>query len=178
MAEIVTIARPYAEAVYRIAAEQERLDSWSRTLAALALMATTPDMVSVLTDPSVSASQLEELIWGVLGDYADGDVKRFVVTLVENHRLLALPEIACQFERLKTNAEGRVEARVETAFPLTAEQRADLIKVLSEKYHKTVQLDVSENPELIGGVRIFVGDNVIDASVRGKLHAMAVSLKN
>ncbi|UGA39690.1 ATP synthase F1 subunit delta [Chromobacterium haemolyticum] len=89
-----------------------------------------------------------------------------------------LPQIAEQFEVFKAQAEGVVDAVVETAFALNDAQKAELTDTLSKKYGKSVRIDVRDNPDLIGGVRVLVGDDVIDASVRGKLQAMAVSLKN
>jgi len=115
---------------------------------------------------------------GLLGERADEGVKRFVATLVENHRLMLLPEIAAQFRALKSKAEGVVVAEVHTALPLSDAQAAELVETLSRRYGSAVRLDVRSAPELIGGVRVRVGDDVIDASVSGKLYALAASLKN
>ena len=114
----------------------------------------------------------------VLGDKANDDVKKFIVTLIENRRLTLLPQIAEQFEALKARAEGVLDAVVESAYTLDDAQQADLIATLTKKYGKTVRIEVRVVPELIGGVRVLVGDDVIDASVSGKLQAMAASLKN
>ena len=115
---------------------------------------------------------------GILGTRGDETVKRFLAMLIENNRLMLLPEIAHQYEALKSKAEGVTDAVVETAFPLSDEQVADLAAKLSKRYGKNVHLDVHVAPELIGGVRMLVGDDVIDASVRGKLNELAASLKN
>jgi F-type H+-transporting ATPase subunit delta len=178
MAELITVARPYAEAVFSLATEQKRLDPWSETLAWLAAMVNNQDVAEVATNPKNTAKEVEALMLGVLGERADEAVKGFVRALIENSRLMLLPEIANQFELLKAQAEGVIEAIAETAFPMSEEQKADLTATLSKKYGKTVRLDVRENADLIGGVRVLVGDDVIDASVRGKLHAMAAGLKN
>jgi F-type H+-transporting ATPase subunit delta len=178
MAEFITVARPYAEAVFSLASEQKRLDAWLDALQWLAVMVNNPDVAEMVTNPKHTAQEVEALFVGVLGDRADESVKRFIDTLIENGRLTLLPEIARQFEALKAEAEGAVEARVETAFPLADAQAAELVDTLSKRYGKTVRLDVKVVSELIGGVRVLVGDDVIDASVRGKLHALAASLKN
>ncbi|WP_293765938.1 F0F1 ATP synthase subunit delta [uncultured Aquitalea sp.] len=178
MAELITVARPYAEAVYSLATEQRTLDKWSDALAWLAAMVNNPDVVAVVTSPKHTAKEVEALMLDVLGERGDESVKRFVSALIENHRLMLLPEIANQFELFKAEAENIVDAQVETAFPLTEEQKAELTATLSKKYGKTVRLDVRDNADLIGGVRVLVGDDVIDSSVRGKLQAMAASLKN
>lgn len=178
MAELITVARPYAEAVFSLATEQKRLGQWSEALRWLAAMVHNPDVIQVITNPKNTAQEVEALLVGVLGEQANEDVKRLIDALNENGRLVLLPEIANQFEQLKAKTEGVIEATAETAFPMTEEQKTALTSTLSKKYAKQVRLDVRENPDLIGGVRVLVGDDVIDASVRGKLHAMAASLKN
>ena len=178
MAELITVARPYAEAVFSLATEEKRRDAWLETLQWLAAMVNNPDVAEVVTNPKHTAQEVEALFVGVLGDRADVAVKRFITTLIENGRLMLLPEITRQFDALKAEAEGAIEARVETAYPLTDAQATELVATLSKRYGKTVRLDVAVNTDLIGGARVLVGDDVIDASVRGKLHALAASLKN
>lgn len=178
MADIITVARPYAEAVFSLATEQKTLSQWSDALAWLAAMVSNPDVAEVVTNPKHTAHEVEALMLDVLGERANGEVKSFIAALIENTRLMLLPEIARQFELLKSEAEGSVDAVVESAFPMTDEQKAELTATLTGKYGKSVRLDVRVIPELIGGVRVLIGDDVIDASVSGKLHAMAASLKN
>ncbi|POA97515.1 F0F1 ATP synthase subunit delta [Chromobacterium sinusclupearum] len=178
MAELITVARPYAEAVYSLATEQGTLGQWSEALSWLAAMVNNPDLVQVITNPKHTAQEVEALMLDVLGGRGNEDVKRFIAALIENARLTLLPEIAAQFELLKAQSEDIVDALVESAFVMSDDQKAELTRTLSKKYGKTVRLDVRENADLIGGVRVSVGDDVIDASVRGKLQAMAASLKN
>lgn len=178
MAELITVARPYAEAVYSLATEQQSQAKWSDALAWLAAMVANPDVAQVVTDPKHTAQEIEALFVDVLGDKASDDVKKFIVTLIENRRLTLLPQIAEQFEALKARAEGVLDAVVESAYALDDAMQADLIATLTKKYGKTVRIEVRVVPELIGGVRVLVGDDVIDASVSGKLQAMAASLKN
>lgn len=178
MAEIITVARPYAEAVFSLASEQKRLDAWLEALVWLAAMVDNPDVAKVVTNPKHTAQEIEALMLDVLGKRGDESVKQFVATLLENNRLMLLPEIARQYEALKSQAEGVTEALVSSAFPLSDAEVADLTGTLSKRYDKTVRLTVSVDPELIGGVRVKIGDDVIDASVRGKLNELAASLKN
>lgn len=178
MAEIITVARPYAEAVFSLASEEKRLDAWHEALVWLAAMVENPDVAAVVTDRKRTAQEVRALLADLLGSRADEEVNRFIATLIENQRLMLLPEIARQFEALKAAAEGAVEAVVQTAFPLTDAQAAELVDTLSKRYGKTVRLDVRVDPELIGGARVLVGDDVIDASVSGKLSALAASLMN
>lgn len=178
MAEIITVARPYAEAVFSLASEQKRLDAWLEALVWLAAMVDNPDVAQVVTNPIHTAQEIEALMLGILGARGDETVKRFLATLIENNRLMLLPEITRQYEALKSKAEGVTDAVVETAFPLSDVEVADLAAKLSKRYGKNVRLTVQVDPELIGGVRMLVGDDVIDASVRGKLNELAASLKN
>lgn len=178
MAELITVARPYAEAVFSLADEQRNLDKWSETLGELAAIAQNLDMESLISDPEQDRSEVRDLFVSLIGDKADDEVKNLIVALQSNGRLTLLPEIARQFELLKDSKVGVLEAIVETAYPLDDTQQKDLIAALSTRYGKTVDLSVQEVPDLIGGARILIGDDVIDGSVRGKLQTMAASLKN
>jgi F-type H+-transporting ATPase subunit delta len=178
MAELTTVARPYAEAVYSLAGEQQSMAAWSEALSWLAAMVKTPGVADVITHPKHTAQEVEALLLDVLAERSNDEVKNFIGALIENGRLLLLPEIAEQFELLKAEAEGVLDAVAESAFPMSDVQKSELTDSLSRKYGKTVRLDVRVDSDLIGGVRVLIGDDVIDASVRGKLHAMAASLKN
>lgn len=116
MAEIITVARPYAEAVFRLAKDANRLAPWGEALAVLAAMMEHSEVVTLVTNPKSTAQEVGKLIVDVLGDRADVEVKNFIDALQENHRLTLLPEIARQFELLKSREESVVEATVESAF--------------------------------------------------------------
>ena len=165
MAEIITVARPYAEAVFRLAKDEKRLLPWGDALTILAAMMENSDAVTYVTHPKRTAQEAEKLIVDVLGDRADSEVKNFIAVLLENHRLTLLPEIARQFELLKSREESVVEATVESAFPLNDAQAAELATTLKAQFGKDIRLSTSVDPNLIGGVRIKVGDDVIDASM-------------
>lgn len=176
MAEAITIARPYAEAAFKIARQHGALDAWSKMLGFIAEVSADARMRAVIADPNRSAADLKQLFHAIAGDRLDGLARNFVSVLVDNHRAGLLPEIAAHFEDLKRGAEGVLEARIASAFPLAGPQLAALVSNLEAKYQRRIQATVVVAPELIGGVKIEVGDQVLDASVRGRLDAMAVTL--
>lgn len=177
MAENVTVARPYAEAAFALAEAGSALPGWQAALARMAAAAADPQMIECIADPRVSSGALAELFLGVVGELSP-EQRNFAGVLVDNRRLAVLPEISALFDELKNAREGTREAVVSSAFPLNDGQLANLLADLERKVGGKVKASVKVEPELIGGVRIALGDQVIDASVRGKLNAMAVSLKN
>ena len=177
MAESVTIARPYAEAMFRIAQESGAQGVWSERLQRLALIAQDGDMTTVMGNPRFSAEQVAEMLISLSQDN-DPTLGNFIRTLAENRRLSLLPEISRLFELAKSQEEGVKEAVVHSAFPIDDTQVAALLQQLEARFATRLTARVVIDPSLIGGVRIAVGDQVLDASVRGKLNAMAVALNN
>jgi F-type H+-transporting ATPase subunit delta len=177
MAENATVARPYAEAAFALARAGNALSSWQDALERMAAAAADNQMVECIADPRVSAAALAELFLGVAGGLSE-EQRNFAAVLVDNRRLGVLPEISQLYADLKNAQEGTREAVVSSAFPLDDAQLKNLVADLESKFNCKVTATVELVPELIGGVRIALGDQVIDASVRGKLNAMAVSLKN
>ena len=176
MAELITVARPYAEAVFRLAKEANSLPAWSEALAVLAAAAQDPLAVEFAANPKFSASQVQALLTELLGARATQQVSNFVATVLESRRFVLLPAIAELFEQLKAAEEGSVTAHIESAFELTAAQLDEIKSILTARVGKKIETTVSLNADLIGGVRMTVGDDVIDASVRGKLAALAARL--
>jgi F-type H+-transporting ATPase subunit delta len=175
MAEAVTIARPYAEAVFALADKGGDLARWSRTLATMAAVAANPDVRRAVGDPNLSAEQVYGLFAAASGDLV-GEEQSFLRVLIENDRLSALPEVAAIYEDLKNEREGVVEAFITTALPLDKSQLAALVEEIEARFKRKVQAQVNVDASLIGGVRMQVGDEVIDGSVRGRLAAMAAAL--
>ena len=181
MAEPVTIARPYAEAVFKLAREGNAtgtLSAWSDALANIDGVVADARVQACINDPKVSAQQLEALVIGVVGDKLSGDARNFVQVLVQNNRLDLLPLIRAYFEALKREQEGVLEAKIISALHMSDEQVKQLVTQLETKYQRKVTAEVETDASLIGGVKIIVGDKVIDGTVRGKLDAMAAALAN
>ncbi len=178
MAELITVARPYAVAIFRLAKEANTLPMWSEVLSQLALVAGNELALDVVANPKFSVAQVKELLLGLLGGQLSDEVHNFIEALLENRRFTVLPAMAALFEEYKAADAGEVEASIESAFALTDTQVAELSATLSKQLHRKVTAQVSVNPELIGGVKVTVGDLVVDASVRGKLTALASSLKS
>ena len=178
MAELVTIARPYAEAAFAYADAGNALGKWASTLDRMAQIAGHPEMRAAIGNPALSDDRLYGLFVGLCGDGLTAEMQNFVRVLIENGRLTLAPEIRDLFMELKNRREGVVDALVESAFPLDGAQAAALTAYLERRYRRKVNAQVTVNKELIGGVRVQVGDEVIDSSVRGQLASMASALRN
>ena len=177
MAEPSTIARPYAEAVFRLADEVGKLPEWSATIANLAQVAGDARVAQTMHDPNVSAEKVAGLFIGVLAGKLTADAENFVRVLAENRRLDVLPEIRTQFEALKNTREGTVDAEIRTAFPLDDRQLAELTARIESQAKRRVKTRVIEDKSLLGGVKVMIGDKVIDGSARAQLAALATTLK-
>jgi len=177
MAELTTIARPYAEAAFRLAQEQNAYPAWSQMLSLVSQVATDPQMSAALDNPQLTAADKEALLLKVCGDRLDGQGRNFLRVLVEADRLAVLPQISTLFDSLKDAAEGVAKAQIDTAFPLSDAELADIRTGLERHFGTKIEATVSVVPELIGGARITVGDTVIDGSVQAKLQAMAARLR-
>jgi len=177
MAEPSTIARPYAEAVFRLADAQGKLAEWSGVLANLAAVASDERIRAAIGDPNLSAAKIAGLFISVLSGKLSGDAENLVRVLAENGRLDVLAEVREQYEALKNEREGVVEAEVYTAFEMDAAQLADLVARLEKNTGRKVKARVSVDKELIAGVKIVLGDKVIDGSARAQLGALENALK-
>ena len=176
MAELASIARPYAEAVFDLADRSGKLADWSRTLAAMAGTAADSQVKALFTNPKVSPTELVELFVSAQQEAPGAEARNLLQVLAENRRLEALPQVRDAFERLKNERESTVEAHITTAFALSDFELGQLVADLERRFKRKVQPVVTVDPELIGGVRVAVGDEVIDGSVRGKLAAMSSAL--
>jgi F-type H+-transporting ATPase subunit delta len=174
MAELSTLARPYAEAVFRLAKEKNALAEWSDRLATLAAIVSDARMQTVIADPNTSAARAAELV-GSIADTGEAG-KSLLTVLAGNDRLMLLPEIASQYEVLKANAEGVLEAIIVSALQMNEAQKAEMMAALKTKFGRDVQATVEVDASLIGGAVITVGDQVIDGSVKGRLYKMAATL--
>ena len=175
MAELSTITRPYAEALYRVAAEGD-LDAWAELVSRMADVAGNPDMQAVISNPKLSPAQVYGVFVGVLGVPVKDTAANFITTLIDNGRLAFMPEIAEQFHALKNAGQGSADAAIYSAFPMTEVQVSDLIAALEKKFKVKLTPSVTVDPSLIGGVRVVVNDEVLDTSIRTRLEQMRVAL--
>src|SRR5260221_8938795 len=176
MAETATVARPYAEAAFRSALEKIALSEVAGSLALVAAVARDDQMHSVLLNPKVNAQQKKDLFDAAASGRLDEMTKRLIALLVDNHREVLIGSIAEQFEELKHEHDKVLRARITSAQPLSDEQRNDLVASLEKRYGRKVEAEVDVDPLLLGGARVQIGDQVINASVRDALAQMAAAL--
>jgi len=176
MAEIATVARPYAEAMFKAALEANELGPDAGALAFAAAVAGDDTMRSVLSDPRVSVQQKKDLFASIGGERLTKSAKNLIGVLVDNHRTELIGSIAEQFDELKRDHERVVRAHITSAQPLDDAQRADIVAALEKRYGKKVEAELDVDPQLLGGARVQVGDQVIHASVRDALAQMAAAL--
>ncbi|HMM47722.1 MAG TPA: F0F1 ATP synthase subunit delta [Thiobacillaceae bacterium] len=177
MSELSTLARPYAEAVFRLAQDERDLAGWAERLRSLALIAGDAQLAKLIVDPAVPAGRVAGLIIDVAGESLSERGANFVKVLADNDRLTLLPEIASQYEALKADAEGVLEATIASAHPMTQAQIDDLVAGLSARFNRQVNAQVTVDPALIGGAVITIGDQVMDGSVKGRLQRMSFALQ-
>ena len=176
MAEALSTARPYAQAAFEEALKLGDLRGWSEMLLTLTEAVCHAEVRAVVTSPRFLKSQIEKLMEGVLDSQAKLQQRNFVRILVDNQRLLLLPEIVTLFEALRAEAERTVNVEVDSAFELTADQKEKIISSLKARMGREIKLVCKVNKELLGGVVIRAGDKVIDGSARTRLGEMANAL--
>lgn len=178
MAELSTIARPYAEALFAAAsaAGAEARESWGALVAELAGLISLSQVAQVVADPKLDGERTFDLLAGLMKSKLPGPVANFLRTLIDNDRLAVLPEIARQYRLLKNEADGVADCLIETAFPIGEAQVNDLLGQLTNKFGLRLKPEVKVDPNLIGGVRVTVGDHVLDTSVRTQLARMHAAL--
>jgi F-type H+-transporting ATPase subunit delta len=174
MAELATIARPYAEALYKSA--RTDLNGTARWLDALAAVAGNSQLLQFAESPKVTDGQVFDVVADVAKAPLPENGKNFLRTVIENGRLSALPEIAAQFRTLKNAQSGSSDAVVYSAFPIPATALGDVAGALEKRFGRKLNVTVQEDPSLIGGIRVVVGDEVLDTSVKARLEQMKVAL--
>ncbi len=174
MAELATIARPYAEALFKAArADLNGAAAWVEELAVIAGDA---GLQQFAASPKVTTNQVFDLISGIAKTALPDQAKNFLRTVIENGRLNALPEIAAQFRALKNAQGGSSDAVVYSAFPIDGAALADLTATLEKRFGRKLNVSVELDANLIGGIRVVVGDEVLDTSVKARLEQMKVAL--
>jgi F-type H+-transporting ATPase subunit delta len=176
MSDNITIARPYAQAAFEEAEKQSDLKGWAEILSSLAEAVCNAEVRAVITSPRVAKIQLESLMAGLLGSEANTHQQNFIRVVVDNQRLLILPEIAAIFESLRAEAEKSINVVVDTAFELTAAQQDKIAESLRARMGRKIKLVCKIDKTLLGGVVIRAGDKVIDGSARTRLGELANAL--
>ncbi len=174
MAEVATIARPYAEALYQAGASD--LNVVAKWVDELALIASDERLQQFAHSPSTTTAEVFNLVSGVATTPLDTHGRNFLRTVIENGRLSALPEIAAQFRALKNAKNGSSDAVVFSAFAIDAAAATEVASVLERRFGRKLNVTVELQPELIGGIRVVVGDEVLDTSVKARLEQMKLAL--
>ena len=176
MAEISTIARPYAVACYKLGKDTNTLAKWSEMLSFATAVSNDAQMQAFIQDPKVVSSDLQNTFLKVCGDKLSEQGQNLIKVLVEYNRMSILPVITSAFEDLKALDEGTLDAQIIAAAKPSASEVKDLVGRLETKFGKKIDANVTVDAELIGGFKIIVGDTVIDASVKGQLQNLAYTL--
>lgn len=176
MAEYSTIARPYAQGVFKLAQSQGKLAGWSDMLDYAAAVAADPSLNALLGSPRLTKEQLADLFIDVCGANLDAQGGNLIKLLAENRRLALLPAIAERYAQLRADAEATINARLILAQPADEAAQAGLTKALSKRLNRKVSLTTEIDESLLGGAIIRAGDLVIDGSVRGRLERLAATL--
>ena len=174
MAELATLARPYAEALFK--SGQAHASDASAWLDQLAAIAGNTQLLQFADNPKVTAAQVFDLVSGVVQGDLPEPGRNFLRTVIDNGRLGVLPEIAAQYRALRNALGGSADAVVYSAFPIDAAALADMRTTLEKRFGRKLNLKVELDPDLIGGVRVVVGDEVLDTSVKARLEQMKVAL--
>ena len=177
MAELATLARPYANAAFDLARSNDRLDRWSRMLAVLSATSATPEARSLIGSPGLPSEAKAHRLIDIVRDELDDGGRRFVLVLADNKRLELLPEIAEQFEARKAEAEQVLDVEIASAVALSEAQMEGYAEALQRRFSQEVNVTTAVDPGLVGGAVIRAGDTVIDGSVRGRLTRLIEALQ-
>ncbi|MCX2978216.1 F0F1 ATP synthase subunit delta [Candidatus Marimicrobium litorale] len=178
MAELSTLARPYAKAAFEYALEKSVLAEWAAQLTTLSAVVEHESMAQVLVNPELTNEQQASTLSDVCGENIGAELKNFISILAANKRLTLVPEIHKQFELYKANQEKSVDVEVISAFELPEETVTQLASALGQKLARQVKVSSSTDSDLLGGVLIRAGDTVIDGSVRGRLNKLAEAMNS
>lgn len=178
MADMNTLARPYAKAAFEFALQQDKLSDWSQMLTTLAQVTRVETVEKLLHNPAMTTDQKAAVLLELCQEQLTEDGQNFIKALSDNRRLPLLPVIAELYEALKAEREKTVVARVTSAYELSSEQQKTLADALSKRLDLEVVIETEIDESLIGGVIIRTDDIVIDGSVRGKLAKLAEALNS
>ena len=174
MAELATIARPYAEAMF--AASHSSLAATQGWLDDLAAVAGNAELLQFAANPKVTAEQVYQLIAETQEKAMPKRIANFLRTVIENDRLAILPDVARQFRIMADDEAGSAEALIQSAFPIKKGELSELMKGLEKRFARKLKPNVQVDESLIGGIRVTVGDQVLDTSVKAQLEQMKAAL--
>lgn len=177
MSELVTLARPYAEAAFKRAKETDTVAKWSESLTFLSAVMQDKAISVIVDNPKIAAEQVKALLLDICTGQLDVESENFVKLLVQNKRLSLAQQIAILFEQLKAEFEGYIDVDVTSAFAFTAEEQKKFTATLEKQLNKKVRAKVTVDKTLLGGVIVRAGDRVIDGSVKGQLQHMQKALQ-
>jgi F-type H+-transporting ATPase subunit delta len=176
MAEAISVARPYAVAAFDEASKLGDLKGWSAMLLSAAEAVVNPEVHALISSPRIARNQLEDLMLALCGDKISATERNFIKLLVENQRLILLPEIAAMFEIMRAEAEKSVDVVVTSAFDLDETQKQKITAAMKKRMGRDIRLSCETDRELMGGIIIRAGDKVIDGSARTRLSELANAL--
>ena len=176
MAELLTVARPYAKAAFEYARDNSALDTWSEALGFLGQVVVNEELRHFLNSPKLENAQKVSLLVGMLPSQPDETFERFLANLARQNRLVALKAIAEQFEKLRAEHEQRIDVTVTSAFKLDSKQKTKLTNALKKRLNREISITTLVDKSLIGGVVLRAGDTVIDGSIRGRLNRLSEAL--
>ena len=178
MAELTTVARPYAKAAFQVALNDNALDDWSRMLALAAAISRHDRVRLLLQAPALTSNKVAESFIDICGDELNDKAKNFVHLLAENKRIILFAEIARNYENLRAQQEKSLDVEVITPYEISSAVSDQLAAVLKSRLQREVKLATRTDQSLIGGAVVRAGDTVIDSSVRGKLAKLTESINS
>ena len=176
MAELSTLARPYAEAAFKRAKETGSVAQWSGELQFLAAVAQDQDLLTIVNNPRVGKEKVSELLFDITQDQISAEAKNLLKLLIANGKLSLLPKVSALYEEHKAEDEGYVNVELFSDFPLTKAELSKYSVMLEKQLQKKVNAVVSVDKSLLGGILAKAGDKVIDASIKGQIHQLAKRL--
>jgi F-type H+-transporting ATPase subunit delta len=176
MAELTTLARPYAEAAFKRAKQTNTVTEWSEVLQFLSAVTQDHDLMDIVNNPKVGRPKIKELFLDICQDKVSAEAQNLLKLLIDNGKLSLLPTISVMYEGHKAEDEGYVNVELYSAYPLTKAEQSKYSAMLEKQLHKKVNAVVSVDKSLIGGILAVAGDKVIDGSIRGQIHQLAKRL--
>ena len=177
MTDSVTYSRPYAEAAYKIAVETNELDMWTDNLSILSRTIISGDVKAIIASPKIDPNKTLDFLNSFLTK-ENPMFSKFISIMIENKKVYFLDEVYRLFSEMILDEQNTTIAEVETAYPLTDDQKKLLIKTLEKQHDTKIKIDEVINKELLAGIKISINNEVTDYSVRYKLNSMKEQIIN